>query len=125
PKRLGLPQIGAGRLRVQRRLEAMRDADMALPPARRQHRLLERSAFDALCVEAGGVSSPAALLAYLDANGTIFHRSGLFGGRIVLDQGWALDSIYALFDRKRVYKVLCADDGRFSRFKLGLLVWQE
>ena len=38
PDRLGLPQIGAGRLRVQRQLEAMRDADMALPREQRRHR---------------------------------------------------------------------------------------
>jgi len=36
---------------------------------------------------------------YLDANGTVFHRPGLFHGRVVLDQGWALEAIYAVFDR--------------------------
>jgi internalin A len=49
----------------------------------------------------------------------------MFFDRIVLDQSWALDAIYAAFDRKRVYQVLRDDGGRFSRAKLGLLVWQE
>ncbi len=102
PARLGLLQIGAGRLRVQRRLEALRDADMALPRDQRRHRLLERSEFEAICAEEGGVTLPAFLLAYLDANGTVFHRPGLFKDRIVLDQGWALEAIYAVFDRKLV-----------------------
>jgi internalin A len=123
PDRLGVPQIGAGRLRVQRRLEAMRDADSKLPREQRINRLLERQDFDAICAEEG-VSSPEALLHYLDTNGTVIFRPGLFG-RIVLDQSWALEAIYAVFDRKRVYSVLCNDEGRFSRAKLGLLVWQE
>jgi internalin A len=125
PNRLGLPQIGAGRLRVQRRLEAMRDADTALPREKRRHRLLEQIDFEAICAEEGGVSSPALLLDYLDANGTVFYRPSMFFDRIVLDQSWALDAIYAAFDRKRVYQVLRDDGGRFSRAKLGLLVWQE
>ena len=100
----GVPQIGAGRLRVQRRLEALRDADMALPCEQRRHRLLERPEFEAICAEEGGVTDPALLLAYLDANGTVFYRPGLFGDRIVLDQSWALEAIYAVFDRKQVYR---------------------
>nr|WP_294549431.1 COR domain-containing protein [uncultured Rhodopila sp.] len=125
PGRLGLPQIGLGRLRVQRRLEAMRDADMALPRELRCHRLLERAEFDSICAEEGGISSSDMLLHYLDANGTVFHRPGLFADRIVLDQGWALEAIYAVFDRKKVYAVLVQDGGRFSRAKLGLLAWRD
>ncbi len=124
-QRIGVAQIGAGRLRVQRRLEALRDADMALPREQRQHRLLDRSVFDAICEEEGGVSSPDRLLEYLDAIGTIIYRKPLFGGRIVLDQGWALDAIYAVFDRKIVYQTLRGLGGRFTRGLLGLLVWQD
>jgi internalin A len=124
-ERQGLPQIGAGRLRVQRRLEAMRDADAALPREQRHHSLLDRKDFDSICAEEGGISSPAMLLDYLDANGTVFYRPGMFSDRIVLDQGWALDAIYAVFDRKRVYRVLLQDGGRFSRAKLGLMVWRD
>ena len=119
PERLGLPEIGAGRLRVQRRLEALRDADMALPPEQRRHRLLERREYEAICAEEGGVSDPALLLAYLDANGTVFYRPGLFGDRIVLDQSWALEAIYAVFDRKQSYRQLRWAGGRFTRSLLG------
>ena len=125
PKRFGLPQIGAGRLRVQRRLEALRDADAALPREQRRHRLLDRDDFDAICAEEGGISSPAMLLDYLNANGTVFYRPGLFSDQIVLDQNWALEAIYAVFDRKNVYGVLIQDGGRFTRAKLGLLVWRD
>ncbi len=125
PDRTGDARIGAGRLRVQRRLEALRDADMALPSDQRRHRLMERSQFEKICAEEGGISSPTHLLTYLDANGTVFHRPGLFGDRIVLDQGWALEAIYAVFDRQRAFKELRWAGGRFTRAQLGRLVWQE
>ena len=125
PERLGVPRIGAGRLRVQRRLEALRDADADLPSAQRRHRLLERQHFEDICIEEGGVTDLALLLAYLDANGTVFHRSGLFGDRIVLDQSWALEAIYAVFDRKQVYRELRRAGGRFTRALLGLLIWRQ
>jgi internalin A len=125
PDRTGDARIGVGRLRVQRRLEALRDADMAVPSDQRRHRLMERSQFEEVCAEEGGVSSPTHLLTYLDANGTVFHRPGLFGDRIVLDQGWALEAIYAVFNRQRAFKELRWAGGRFTRSQLGSLVWQE
>jgi internalin A len=121
--RLGVAQIGAGRLRVQRQLEAWRAADSAVPPAQRQHRLLTQDQFAALCAEQGGVSSPAALLQYLDANGTLIYRPDLFEGGIILDQSWALDTLYTLFNRKTVYPLLVQMRGRFTRPLLALLAW--
>ena len=47
--------------------------------AKRQHRLLDRKAFEAICDAEGGISSTKLLLLdYLDANGTIFYRPELF-----------------------------------------------
>lgn len=125
PNRLGFPRVGAGRLRVQRRLEAMIDADQALPPDQRQHRLMERADFDRLCAEEGGVSSPAHLLTYLDAIGVVFHRPGTFADRIVLDQGWALEAIYAVFERSGALPHIRAAGGRFTRPLLDRLVWRD
>jgi internalin A len=123
--RLGLPKIGTGRLRVQRQLEAWRAADAALPSAQRRHRLLTQDQFEALCAEQGGVSSPAALLHYLDANGTLIYRPGLFAGGIILDQSWALDALYTLFNRKTVYPLLVQLRGRFTRPLLARLAWGD
>ncbi|WP_082167682.1 COR domain-containing protein, partial [Methylobacterium aquaticum] len=125
PARVGVPQIGAGRLRVIRRLEALRDADMALPAAERRHRLLTQAAYRAICAEEGGVSSPELLLDFLHASGTVFYRPGLFHDNIILDQGWALEKIYAVFDRKQTYKALMFDGGRFTRQKLEFYVWAD
>ncbi len=125
PARLGAPLIGAGRLRVRRRLEELRDVDAALAVAERRHRTLRQEEFGLLCEEAGGVSSPEQLLLYLSHAGVVFYRQGLFGDRIVLDQAWALDAIYAVFQRERCYRQLLWLRGRFTRAMLELLVWQE
>jgi internalin A len=85
-------------------------------------RLLERSVFDRICDDEGGISDKEALLDFLHHSGVIFYRPGLFGGRIVLDQNWALEAIYAVFDRKKTLP-LFRGDGRFSRALLERLVW--
>jgi internalin A len=100
------PPIGIGRVRVRDRLRKMLAEDQSLPAAQRQHRLLERTEFDHLCEEEGGISDKDALLDFLHHNGVIFYRSGLFGSRIVLDQNWALEAIYALFDREKTLPLL-------------------
>jgi internalin A len=98
--------------------------DQALPSQQRRHRLLEHAEFDRLCGEEGGISDKDALLDFLHHSGVIFHRAGLFGDRIVLDQNWALEAIYALFDRKKVLPLL-QGDGRFTRTKLETLIWSD
>jgi internalin A len=121
----GQARIGKGRLAVKRRLEAMRDADAELPVAEKRHRTIAQEHFHELCAEASGVSSPPLLLDYLHQCGIVFYRKGLFGDRIVLDQAWALDAVYAVFNRKKCYKQLQHLRGRFTRPLLEALVWQD
>ena len=121
----GASFIGAGRLRVQRRLEALRKADLAVPPEQRQYRTLSQEHFRALCAEAGGVSSPEHCRDYLHQTGVVFYRPGLFGDSIVLDQAWALEGIYTVFHREKCYRELKRLGGRFSRSLLEMLVWQN
>jgi len=116
------PPIGAGRLKVRDRLRQMLEEDQKREPSRRQHRLLERAEFDLICEETGGVSDKVALLDFLHHNGVLFYRPGLFGDRIVLDQNWALEAIYALFDRKKTPPLL-RGYGRFNRADLEALIW--
>jgi internalin A len=116
------PPIGAGRLKVRDQLRQMLEEDQKREPAKRQHRLLEREEFDRLCVETGSVSDSNALLDFLHHNGVIFYRPGLFGDRIVLDQNWALEAIYSIFDRKKILPLL-RGHGHFSRADLEALIW--
>ena len=121
----GISTVGSGRLRVQRRLEALRDADRNIAPEQRRYRTLTQEHFRQICEEEGGVSSPDFLLEYLHNTGLVFYRQGLFHNRIILDQGWALDAVYAVFHREKSYKQLRWGKGRFTRSLLQLLVWEE
>jgi internalin A len=116
------PPIGVGRLKVRDRLRKMLEEDQKREPAKRKHRLLERTEFDRICAETTGVSDSTALLDFLHQNGAVFYRSGLFGDRIVLDQNWALEAIYEIFDRKKILPLL-RGYGRFSRADLEALLW--
>ena len=117
----GAVEIGKPRLILQRRIEALRQADGSLPEA---WRLMEKSTFAAWYQEAGGTASAEFALAYLNDNGMVFYRKGLFQDRIVLDQNWAMAAIYALFDRKETYGRLKRRGGLFERADLDL-VWRD
>ena len=117
------PPIGVGRVAVRDQLRQMLEEDQKREPAKRQHRLLERAEFDRLCAETGGVNDSGAMLDFLYRNGVIFYRPGLFGGRIILDQNWALEAIYSVFHRDKCFKQLKKLHGRFSREDLELLIW--
>ena len=119
------PPIGLGRIRVRNRLRDMLAEDETRPAPQRRHRLLERSEFDGLCDEAGGITDKEALLDFLHHSGVIFYQKDLFGGRIVLDQNWALEAIYAIFHRKRCFKELKNRKGRFTRELLEMLIWWD
>jgi internalin A len=121
---MGQSRIGCGRLAVKRKLEALRDKDAALPVERRKYRTLTQEFFHRLCTEAGDISSPAMLLDYLHHAGIVFYQKGLFDDCIVLDQGWALEAVYAVFHRQKCYRQLRQLRGRFTRALLEALVWQ-
>jgi len=125
PDRQGGVQTGAGRVRVRRRLEALRDADAERPVADRQWRSLARAEFLAICQEEGVVGSTEQLLSYLSNSGAVFHRRGLFHDRVVLDQAWALDAIYAVFQRDFCYREIVANGGMFTRPMLQDLIWRD
>jgi internalin A len=124
-ERHGTAEIGIGRLQVQRALQTMRVADAAVSPEQRQYRTITQEHFHRLCDEAVHVSSPEELLRFLHNAGIVFHRPGLFHDSIVLDQGWALDAIYAVLDRKNWRVLTGQSPGRFTRPLLELLVWRE
>jgi len=122
---IGRAKIGKGRLAVKRKLETLRDADASLPADQRKYRTLTQEFFHQLCTETGGVSNPALLLDYLHHVGIVFYRKGFFDDRIVLDQEWALQAVYAVFQRERCYRQLRDAHGRFTRSLLEVLVWGD
>jgi internalin A len=122
---MGQARIGKGRMKVKRKLEALRDEDTKLPAEERKYRTLTQEFFHQLCTEAGGVSRPQLLLDYLHHTGIVFYQKGLFDDRIVLDQAWALEAVYAVFHRERCYRQLRQLRGCFNRTLLDALVWRD
>jgi internalin A len=121
----GISSIGRGRHLVWQQLEAWRQADQQLPAQQRLHRTLSQSDFASLCEQNGGVSSPEALLRFLHNKGVVFYSPDLFHNRILLDQSWALDAVYAVFERGSTYPLIKANDGRLWPSLLAATVWQE
>jgi internalin A len=118
----GVAKIGPGRATVKQELEAKLEAGQ---------RLISYQSYLGLCAEAeragkGRVSDPALLLDYLHNTGTVFYRKGLFGDQIILDQAWALDAVYSVFDRaSQSFKKIERNHGRFRRSELAEWVWQK
>jgi internalin A len=112
----GVYRIGRCRRQVRTDLEQLRDRDGV--------KSISYAEFDQRCHESGGISSTEAFLNYLHRTGSVFYREGLFGGDIVLDQGWALGAIYALFDRKQ-FLPLYQNFGRFTPAQLAAVVWRD
>ena len=121
----GIADIGIGRMHVLRAVQDLRDADKDLEPRDKRHRTITQTHFQSLCDQAGHISSPEQLLAYLHHAGVVFYRKGLFQDRIVLDQAWALDAVYTVFNRDKCVRELKRLRGRFTRPLLDLLVWGE
>jgi len=78
-----------------------------------------------MCKKAGDIADAGQLLAFLHNAGTIFYRRGLFGDRIILDQGWALEAIYAVFHREKCYTKIKRQHGRFTRSDLAEWIWDD
>jgi internalin A len=115
-------KIGPGRAAVKEELEAR---------LVQGQRLIARQSYLDLCAEVeragkGRVSDPALLLDYLHNIGTVFYRKGVFGDQIILDQSWALEAVYAVFDRtSQSVKKIERNHGRFRRSELAEWVWQQ
>src|SRR5262249_22734258 len=112
----GVAKIGPGRAAVKEALEATLAAGQ---------RLISHQGYVDLCAEVeraekGRVSDPALLLDYLHNSGVVFYREGLFSDQIILDQAWALEAVYAVFDRaSQSFRKIERNHGRFRRSELA------
>jgi internalin A len=114
-------EIPASWDRLRQWIAGQRNPDGTWPA---ECRSIELATFAARGREAG-VEAPEHALAYLHNAGVVFHRPGLFADRLILDQQWALDAVYAVFDRTRAVPVLRDAGGRFTRPLLEGLIWRD
>jgi internalin A len=118
--RHGQYQIPRGRLRVLREIEQLQQHN-----PHGEHRVLKRDQFEEICERERDISNSAALLHYLNESGVLMHRPGLFGDTVILDHAWALEAVYAVFERGKSFQFLKQAGGRFSRTDLEYLVWRD
>jgi internalin A len=109
------PRLPASWLAVRDRLQALREDEKSI----------DRARFDEVCRGTREGASPDALLHYLHQAGDVFHEPGLFENRIVLDQQWALDAIYALYRREGLLALLLRQGGVFAPELLSLTGWNS
>ena len=123
-------KTGVGRMRVKKQLEEMQqNAQAARETGKPNPELcwISSARFLDICEDGKDVSEPDKLLEYLHQIGTVFYRKGLFDDRIVIDQQWALNAIYAVFDRASGLYGYIRDKrkGRFTAFELAGLLWDK
>jgi internalin A len=129
------PLIGPGRAKVKRDLEERRarlerlraDAKGELSEADRKLQTLSLEEFESICSAAGQISDTKLFLKFLHNAGTVFYQADLLGDQIIIDQNWALEAIYAVFNRETCVAYLRSPslEGRFSRATLGFLLWDK
>ncbi|TYC52188.1 hypothetical protein FMN50_19470 [Rhodobacterales bacterium] len=127
------PLIGPGRAKVKRLLEErLARIDEArevhgeeLPEPVQALRTLTVDEFKDLCDDAGQISDPDMFLKFLHDAGVVFWREGSLQDRIIVDQNWALEAIYALFNRDHCVAHLRAAGGRFTAADVGRWLWDK
>jgi internalin A len=111
-----LQRIGTCEKRVMASIDAARAAgDRTLSVAR----------FEDICQAADVRGAPEHTLHFLHHSGEVFHSGGLFGDQIIIDQRWALDAIYAVFNREECCAAIQAERGRFTMAMLAATVWRD
>jgi internalin A len=71
-------------------------------------------------------TSEISLLSFLHDSGVLYHQEGVFEDAIILDQKWAIEAIYTIFDRNQVYFQLIEKEyGRFTRQQLEQWIWRR
>jgi internalin A len=88
---------------------------------KKENKTISFQSYQELCEEEGlNTSSTQALIRFLHNTGNLFYQSHIYQNRIILDQEWALDGMYALFQRGPFFKQLEYSGGRTS---LSILEW--
>ncbi len=67
-------------------------------------------------------------LAFLTHSGWLYWDPGLFQGRVIVGQKWALDGLYTVLDRNpesQIYRTLKEKYGRFTVLQLGEWIWNK
>ena len=79
--------------------------------------------FEQLCTKAG-INNTNWFASYLHKTGVFFYRKGAFQSQIILDQNWAIEAIYKLFDPQEHRPKLERMGGKFEEWHT-LAFWPD
>lgn len=74
------------------------------------------------------IENPMNALRWLTESGVVFYQKGLFRDRIILDQKWFIDAVYAVLKRGgevNVYNHFLEKKGRFTGKDLAEIAWPK
>lgn len=118
-------EIPSNWVAIRQAIRNIQEKESHIPEAERKQQTLTKEAFLQLATD---VKDPMLVLKWLSLTGVVFYDFGherLFEGKIILDQGWAIQAIYTLFDREDFYYDSFQNkQGRFSGKDL-LKVWKD
>ncbi|OUD13050.1 COR domain-containing protein [Thioflexithrix psekupsensis] len=100
------------------------DVQIQLQKWQTSKKTLSLTEFNKLCQKFGLDNEHASsVLSYLHHSGVVFYQENLFQNQIILDQKWAIDAVYTLFDRSGIFLRLA----RTGEFDTGDLqqVWND
>ena len=81
--------------------------------------------FEQWCKDAGIPQSATTLLGFLHNTGVLYYQSNYFGGRIIIDQAWAINAVYKILDRQGKYYELLEDNKGKVSYKDIVRIWAE
>ncbi|MEZ4883191.1 MAG: COR domain-containing protein [Chitinophagales bacterium] len=86
---------------------------------------IEMETFRQWCEAAEVASSSDVLLRFLHDTGVLFYRSQYFRGNIILDQSWAIEAVYKVFDKEeRHHEILEEEKGELDH-RLLTRIWRR
>ena len=129
------PLIGSGRAKVKQQLEQRRaqlerkrrTCKEAFTEEEKALQTMSVEEFERACSETGQISNPKLFLQFLHNAGTVFYQENLLNNDIIIDQNWALDAIYSVFNRDTCVQLLShpTHKGHFCRADIGHALWDE
>jgi GTPase SAR1 family protein len=80
--------------------------------------------FKQICIKAG-VNHAEWFADYLHKTGIVFYRKGAFQGQIILDQNWAINAVYRVFDPNKPHRRLIERMGGRFNGEDASLFWDD
>ncbi|MDX2303768.1 MAG: COR domain-containing protein [Microscillaceae bacterium] len=92
-----------------------------------KHRVkkIDQATFEFWCSQASVKDQASSILRFLHNTGVLYYREGFFEDNILLDQGWAIEGVYQIFDKESKYFELLEESKGKIHYKHLCKIWKE